>query len=1400
MSKAIAKFSLTIFSALMLFFSVILFTACGGLSVKNIEVVEGTLPTYVSVGGELDLSKLEVKFTFSDETTKTLGITNKELVVSEIDTSQEGMQKLTIKHKDYDYEIKKDIEVVSQYAENYETTYDGKEHCISVGGLNGTDILQFSTDGAAWVNDCPKYKDAGTYNIRVKIQRVDKTDLIFYATCTINKKDLTIMGKDISITYNSDVPTDLLKYDGFIDGEDESVLTIGSTITCGYAKGSPVGTYTITVSGAEAQNYKISYLNGNITVVNAGLIKPTSAENNSFVYDGTAKTYLPSGFDENTMNITGNTQTNAGTYTAKVTPKQNYCWKIAEGEDPQKELTFEFTITKKKIAQPTIGSNPETFVYDGTEKTFTLDGFDSNTMIWNGITAAINAGEYGVTITPKQNYCWDVAGEEDTHERGFLFKITPQVITTTPTLVDHDTDNESTKTFEYDKTAHSLTFENFDKEKMTIEGNERTKAGTYTVQVKTTSNYKWKSVDHIDFVLNITKRKVLISWDAESLAYTGSPQVRNATFTNVIEGDECYPVIEGQQIEVGSNYTATVTGLTGDDSENYQINDSANKTATFSIYDNRAVSAMERKLTARNTDKFVTQQRKVTIKYEDGTTKEEEIIYVGTTNEFDLQLEGYVVDATGTPKPVAQIPTNITVQLIGEDGTLTEVTNYCKVDNVTNKIKFYSASGAVGTPSNSQSAVGKKFRLTINPKSVAEGCVVNSIILNVCVVNGYNIYNAKDLSVITNDTNNGWAEWKKENGYDTSSVNSAVILQNNITVYNSDIPTNYFYSEQEATSDLQNKTNQTVKGSMKDSTSLNVYRRTLKNGEHFTFYGNYFMIDYSNLSKCVIQDGNKKGIKTGEPITTHTAFFKVDSLDDNGANTKVVIQDLDVIGNGERNDKAENSGGIILAKLRNVNTNIENNVYKDCYIGYFFEGGSGDQSQAVTNKLIDTNGSNCYNSLLYVWGVPNLTIEGGSYKGAGGPAIIVDHTRRGNNKTDDYNKVTGDNGTISNITVIGSTVESFVTGNEPWFVSYGASALATQLKAYNTYYTKLGSNFVTSTTVNGVTLKGVMNLKVAYKSDAAEGLSTYPVRGTVKFFDTMEEYKAASTKGLNMTTNSILATKQGSTNFENSRNGAVLGTTTYVMNSGFVFKIGDSEAATEANNYRTDKSAYVKGAAELLLGSITAGTYTDATESANGSITLFGTSRLESSQFRTTAHSTYSMLKGKIQIDGQEYNANNIQYGIYDGNTPVGIIQQTGDIYTGAGTFKINSDTLKITNNAGGAEVGSITTTGDALTINGTTYTVKTFIVVDGNVLGVINADGSLTIKTGKNTTGTISGNNITGNIEAQINEVDGVQKFGLSTMGSDFATVAKTGTTNLNIYIFNGMGIVVQLYPLKNS
>ncbi len=108
----------------------------------------------------------------------------------------------------------------------------------------------------------------GTYTIAVMPNDITSANLVTVnGELTIEKTELTITAKSYTRAYGEENPEFKLTYRGFRNSEKaETALTVMPTIECDANPDSPAGEYEIRLSGAEAPNYKIIYVNGILTI------------------------------------------------------------------------------------------------------------------------------------------------------------------------------------------------------------------------------------------------------------------------------------------------------------------------------------------------------------------------------------------------------------------------------------------------------------------------------------------------------------------------------------------------------------------------------------------------------------------------------------------------------------------------------------------------------------------------------------------------------------------------------------------------------------------------------------------------------------------------------------------------------------------------------------------------------------------------------------------------------------------------------------------------------------------------------------------------------------------------------------------------------------------------------
>jgi hypothetical protein len=85
-------------------------------------------------------------------------------------------------------------------------------------------------------------------------------------TLTVNKAVVTITANDDQILQGAALPAFTVSYSGFVNGENESVLTTPVTFTTNATSASGAGTYYIRPDNAVAANYTFTYVDGKLVI------------------------------------------------------------------------------------------------------------------------------------------------------------------------------------------------------------------------------------------------------------------------------------------------------------------------------------------------------------------------------------------------------------------------------------------------------------------------------------------------------------------------------------------------------------------------------------------------------------------------------------------------------------------------------------------------------------------------------------------------------------------------------------------------------------------------------------------------------------------------------------------------------------------------------------------------------------------------------------------------------------------------------------------------------------------------------------------------------------------------------------------------------------------------------
>ena len=401
---------------------------------------------------------------------------------------------------------------------------------------------------------------------------------------------------------------------------------------------------------------------------------------------------------------------------------------------------------------------------------------------------------------------------------------------------------------------------------------------------------------------------------------------------------------------------------------------------------------------------------------------------VGDDNPFTFLPKVTALDDTDTLIQINAFKSVVNVYLKNEgqfelvEGTTRD--SYVTIDDVNQKYDF------------TEQAIGEEFRLEVKPYWLSEEQKLEdedyTVTFDLKVVDGYNITTAKELGILNNDPNysvlgnnmyNYWVDFLGDDITVSPQNINGVVLHDNLQITANDIPSQFFYN-----------------GYLIDTRELpnvNIYYHTAQKNRPFTFYGNYFTIDASQipLIDTELDDGVSQASLfrfTGNPV----------DLEDYEASIR--MENLSLIGNGNRTNDTEalGMGALIGVKGAYNTTTLYNCIFKTFYINMYTE-----ETHSVMN--VDyTKSYDSYQNSLFMWGGGTVNITRSELKRAGGPLMILQHEDPANN-TDSHIPVVN----VDDITVL----ESYVTGQETWFAEFNATEQAGLIASMSSLFEGYGA-------------------------------------------------------------------------------------------------------------------------------------------------------------------------------------------------------------------------------------------------------------------------------------------------------------------------------------------------------
>ncbi|WKZ60950.1 MAG: MBG domain-containing protein [Cyclobacteriaceae bacterium] len=281
--------------------------------------------------------------------------------------------------------------------------------------------------------------NVGTYPITVSGGTATNYDFSYNAgTLTINKATVTATAANASRVYQTANPVFVINYTGFANGEDFTVLNTLPVASTTATLSSSVGTYPITVSGGDDNNYTFNYVSGTLTItkatptvtwntpapivygtpLSATQLNATASVSGTFAYTPSAGTILNTGSNQ--------------VLSVNFTPTDITNYNVVNG------TTVVLEVTKATL---TATANNQSRTYGATNPAFTI----SYSGFVNGDTPAVldtapSASSAATTASPVGTYPITVTGGTDNN---YNFTYVNGTLTVNKATLTATADNQS---------------------------------------------------------------------------------------------------------------------------------------------------------------------------------------------------------------------------------------------------------------------------------------------------------------------------------------------------------------------------------------------------------------------------------------------------------------------------------------------------------------------------------------------------------------------------------------------------------------------------------------------------------------------------------------------------------------------------------------------------------------------------------------------------------------------------------------------------------------------------------------------------------------------------------------------------------------------------------------------
>lgn len=424
---------------------------------------------------------------------------------------------------------------------------------------------------------------------------------------------------------------------------------------------------------------------------------------------------------------------------------------------------------------------------------------------------------------------------------------------------------------------------------------------------------------------------------------------------------------------------------------------------------------------------------------------------VGSVNGYVCNPKVIAVDIMSGNDDEVELKNVKTTYELFEDGSTTALTG----DNLTKYLAKVDNNVYYFTPA----ANDKQFRLKITLSEEYDTILDTPYIeQTIKVVDGYNVYDAKGLSVLDNINNIAWAEikdtklaWDDQKLTDYAGVKQ-VILHDEIVVAKKDLPAKYFWTKNDeavnggisyadALSRLPENMKHLLDGSLKETSWGEAWednsgrQRGLYASNGIGLNGNYMQVSYEdglvvddkgnvtapNGGIYIAWDFNDSAKNSGyaEP---HYSFVAYKNVDETGANGNRIVQNVLFVGKTGKTDNTNLPAAIMMFH----NSMTENKATLDNIVA-----NSWFANVELNNRTV-LDISNCkwyssFSQMVYGYYAKEINVTNSEMKRSGGPLFILQSATSDRGEDSIANE-----STVLNIDST-ANMESWLSGREAWF-------------------------------------------------------------------------------------------------------------------------------------------------------------------------------------------------------------------------------------------------------------------------------------------------------------------------------------------------------------------------------